>query len=322
MSDDPRWDPEMRAARQAMDAEAAKFPPVQLVEPLDRQRAVNDALQMVWARGGPAMEMTEDLWIVARGRRVMCRLHRPRATGVLPVLVWFHGGGWVWSSVDTHDRLVREVAAAGGVAAVSVDYALSPEAKFPQAVLEGAAVVRRLAAESEAWGLDASRILLGGDSSGGNLALATALALRDGAASPGGGPKLAGLLAVYPVTDPDFEQPSYREFAEGYGLTTAMMRAYWGAYLRDSADRANPLAAPARADLAGLPPTLIQLAELDVLRSDGERMAARLRAAGVDCTQLSYPGMAHGFMRLTETVTRARVAVADAGAWLRQAAGT
>ena len=118
MNDDPRWDPEMRAARQAMDAAAAQFPPVQLAEPLDQHRAVNDALQMSWARGGPAMEMTEDLWISARGRRVLCRLHRPRATGVLPVLVWFHGGGWVWSSVDTHDRLVRELAAAGGVATV------------------------------------------------------------------------------------------------------------------------------------------------------------------------------------------------------------
>ena len=224
-----------------------------------------------------------------------------------------HGGGWVWASVDTHDRLVRELAAAGGVATVSVDYSLAPEAKFPRAVLECAGVVRRLAAEAEAWGLDAGRLLLGGDLSGGNLALATALALRDA-----GGPKPAGLLTVYPVTEPDFDSPSYREFAEGYGLTTALMRAYWDVYLRDAADRANPLAAPARADLAGLPPTLILLAELDVLRSDGEKLAARLLASGVDCTLLTYPGVLHGFIRLTEAVTAARIAVADAGAWLRR----
>lgn len=317
MSNDPRWDPEMRAAKQAMDAAAAQFPPVQLAEPLDQHRAVNEALQMAWARGGPAMEITEDLWIFAHGRRVLCRLHRPRATGVLPVLVWFHGGGWVWASVDTHDRLVRELAAAGGVATVSVDYALAPEAKFPQAVLEGIGVVRRLAAEADAWGLDASRLLLGGDSSGGNLAFATALALREA-----GGPKLAGLLAVYPVTEPDFQSPSYQEFAEGYGLTTAMMRAYWDIYLRDPADRANPLAVPVRADLAGLPPVLIQLAELDVLRSDGEKLAARLQAAGVDCTRFTYPGVLHGFVRLTEAVTAARTAVADAGTWLRRVAGS
>ena len=319
MIDDPRWDPEMRAARLQMDAAAAKFPPVQLAEPLQAQRAVNDALQLAWARGGPVMEMAEDLWISARGRRVLCRLNRPAGpppAALLPGLVWFHGGGWVWSSVDTHDRLVRELAAAGGVATVSVDYALSPEAKFPQALLECVDVVRGLAEEAEAWGIDAGRLLLGGDSAGGALAFGTALALRDG-----GGPDLAGLLAAYPVTDVDFAAPSYREFAEGYGLTAAAMRAYWDVYLRDAADRANPLAVPARADLAGLPPVLIQLAELDVLRSDGERMAERLRQAGVDCTLHLYPGMVHGFLRLTEAVGRARAAIADAGAWLRRTSG-
>lgn len=315
MSDDPRWDPEMRAARQAMEAAAARFPPVQLAEPIDQHRAVNEALQAAAARGGPAMAMTEDMWISARGRRVLCRLHRPRATGLLPVLVWLHGGGWVWSSVDTHDRLARELAAAGGVATVLVDYALAPEAKFPQALLECASVLRRLAAEAGGWGLDAARLLLGGDSSGANLAFATAVLLRDT-----GGPKLAGLHAIYPVTEPDFDSPSYREFAEGYGLTTAMMRGFWDAYLRDPTDRANPLAAPARADLSGLPPTLIQLAELDVLRSDGERMATRLAAAGVDCTTHTYPGMLHGFIRLTEQITTARTAITDAGTWLRRIA--
>jgi len=235
MSDDPRWDPEMRAARQAMDAAAAKFPPVEVVDPLDPQRAVNDALAMTWTRGGPAMATTSEFWIYANGRRVFCRLHRPRATGVLPVLVWFHGGGWVWLTVDTHDRLVRELAAAGGVATVSVDYTLSPEAKFPQALAECVGVVRGLAAAAAEWELDASRIVLGGDSAGGNLAFATALALRENGRDT---PELAGLLGLYPVIAPDFQSPSYREFATGYGLTAARMRAFWDLYLRDSADRA------------------------------------------------------------------------------------
>jgi acetyl esterase len=319
MSDDPRWDPEMRAARQAMDAAAAKFPPVEVVEPLDPQRAVNDRLAMAAARGGPAMATTSEFWIYANGRRVFCRLHRPCATGVLPVLVYFHGGGWVWLTVDTHDRLVRELAATGGVATVSVDYTLSPEAKFPQALAECVGVVRGLAARATEWGLDASRIVLGGDSAGGNLAFATALALReDGLGVPG----LSGLLALYPVIAPDFESPSYREFATGYGLTAARMRAFWNLYLRDTVDRANPLAVPARATLAGLPPTFIQLAELDVLRSEGETFAARLRAAGVACDLQVYPGMLHGFMLLTEAVRGARAAVADAGAWLHRVSGT
>ena len=308
-----RMDPEMRAARARMDAEAAKYPPVLAQEPFDQHRQVNDTLNMVWAQGGPVMADTADRWVFARGRRVLCRLHRPRRDAALPVLVWFHGGGWVWSSIDTHDRLARELAVAGEVAVISVDYALSPEARFPQAVQECAAVVRQVAVQAGAWGIDPARIMLGGDSAGGNLALATALLLRDAA-----GPALAGLLCAYPVTDADFESPSYREFAEGYGLTRAAMQAYWNLYLRDPADRLNPLAAPLRGRLQGLPPTLLQLAELDVLRSDGERMAEALEKAGVTVTLETYAGMLHGFMRLSEAVGTTRNAIGAAGRWLKQ----
>jgi acetyl esterase len=262
--------------------------------------------------------VTRDIWINAHGRRVMCRLHRPRAEGVLPVLVWFHGGGWVWLNVETHDRLMRELTMAGQVATVSVDYTLSPEAKFPRAVMECAGVVRGLAERAAEWGLDPSRISLGGDSAGGNLAFATALALAEPATA---GPELAGLLAMYPVIEPDFGSPSYREFATGYGLTAARMEAFWRFYLRDTADRANPLAVPSRGALAGLPSTFIQLAELDVLRSEGEAFTQRLAEAGVDCLLKVYPGMLHGFMLLTEAVSGARTAVADAAAWLKRVNG-
>jgi acetyl esterase len=302
-----RMDPEMRAARARMDAEAAKYPPVLPQEPFDAHRLVGDRLSMLWAQGGPAMADSADRWVFARGRRVLCRLHRPRRDSTLPVLVWFHGGGWVWSSIDTHDRLARELATAGEVAVINVDYALSPEARFPQAVHECAAVVRHVAAHAAAWGIDPARIVLGGDSAGGNLALATALALRDG------GPAPAGLLCAYPVTDADFDTPSYHEFAEGYGLTRSAMRAYWNLYLRDPADRLNPLAAPLRGDLRGLPPTLLQLAELDVLRSDGERMAEALGKAGVAVTLETYVGMLHGFMRLSAAVSTTRAAIGAAG---------
>jgi len=304
--------PEMRAARARMDAEAAKYPPVLPQEPFDQHRQVNDTLSMIWAQGGPVMADSADRWVFARGRRVLCRLHRPRRDAALPVLIWFHGGGWVWSSIDTHDRLARELAVAGDAAVISVDYALSPEARFPQAVLECAAVVRHVAAQATAWGIDPARIVLGGDSAGGNLALATALALRDS-----GGLALSGLLCAYPVTDADFTTPSYQEFAEGYGLTRAGMQAYWNLYLRDPADRLNPLAAPLRGQLAGLPPTLLQLAELDVLRSDGEHMAAALDKAGVAVTLETYAGMLHGFMRLSEAVGATRTAITAAGAWLK-----
>jgi acetyl esterase len=317
MADRSNWDPEMAAFTAAAEAEAAKHPPIRLEIPLDPHRAVNDALNLPYAQGGPAMAETTDRWIAAHGRRIFCRVHRPRTDRALPVLVYFHGGGWVWASVDTHDRLVREYAAAGEVAVVSVDYALSPEAKFPQALEECAAAVRWVAAHGAGWGLDGSRLLLGGDSAGGNLALATALLLRDS-----GGPALRGVLANYPVCDSTLDTPSYRTFGEGgYGLTRERMAFYWSVYVPHAADRLHPLAAPLRADLTGLPPVLVQLAELDVLHSEGEALVARLRAAGVAVESETYAGVVHGFLRATASVGKARAAVAQAGAWLRKVSG-
>lgn len=197
------------------------------------------------------MADTTERWIAARGRRIFCRVHRPLTSRPSPVLVYFHGGGWVWSSVDTHDRLAREYAAAGEVAVVSVDYALSPEARFPQALEECAAVVRHVASHGAEWGLDQDRILVGGDSAGGNLALATALKLRGEA-----GPQLRGILAAYPVCDSRLDTPSYREFGAGFGLTRDRMAFYWSVYVPHEMDRLHPLAAPLRADPAGLPPRL------------------------------------------------------------------
>ncbi len=316
MHDDPRWDPEMRVSQAAYEAEAAKYPPIRLEFPFEPHRAVNDALNLIMAQGGPDMAESADRWVAARGRRIQCRLHRPRTDRRLPVLVWFHGGGWVWSSIDTHDRLAREYAAAGDLAVVNVDYSLSPEARFPTALEECAAVTAWLAEHGQEWGLDGSRLILGGDSAGGNLALASALLLRDRF-----GPALSGILAVYPVCDADLTRPSYREFADGFMLTADKMRFYWDAYVPHAADKLHPLAAPLRARLAGLPPVLVQLAELDVLRSEGEALVAALTEAGVPVDHEVFPGMIHGFMRHTGRVARAREAVAKAGDWLRRVAG-
>ena len=316
MNDDSRWDAEMRAAHAAYEAEAAKYPPIRLEYPFEPHRAVNDALNLIAAQGGPAMAGSADRWVAARGRRILCRVHRPRTERALPVLVWFHGGGWVWSSVDTHDRLMREYAVAGDVAVVGVDYSLSPEAKFPTALEECAAVVAWLTQHAAEWGLDgAPQLILGGDSAWGNLALASALLLRER-----GGPVPAGILAAYPVCDSDLTRPSYREFAEGHMLTAEKMRFYWDAYVPHPADKTHPLAAPLRADLSGLPPGLVHLAELDVLRSEGEALVAKLTAAGVPVRHEVFPGMIHGFLRATARVARAREAVAHAGSWLRRLA--
>lgn len=313
----PEWDPEMLASHQQFLAEAAKLPAIVLAPPFDPQRAINDALAMTLAGGGPVMAESSDRWVPGRGRRILCRLHRPVDEPGLPVLVYFHGGGWVWASIDTHDQLTREYAASGRCAVVSVDYALSPEAKFPQALEECAAVVRWIAANGKHWGLDPARIALGGDSAGGNLALGTSLFLRDNA-----GPALRGILALYPVCDAEFGRASYRAFGDGtYFLSEEKMRFYWGAYTRDNADRLNPLAAPLRADLTGLPPVLVQLADMDVLYDEGKALAAKLQAAGVATQVEEYAGLIHGFARATNRVTKAREAKDSAGAWLRRVFG-
>ena len=314
MADRSNWDPEMAAFTAAGEEEAKAYPPIRLEIPLEPHRRTNDALSMRSGEGGPRVAETTDRWVAARGRRIFCRVYRPSTGGPLPVLVWFHGGGWVWASVDTHDRLCREYAEAAGVAVVSVDYALSPEAKFPQAVEECTAVVRHIADHGLDWGLDGARILVGGDSAGGNLCLAVALLSRDT-----GGPALRGIVAYYPVCDSKFDTPSYAEFgAGGYGLDRRRMEFYWSVYASHEGDRSHPLAAVGRADLSRLPPVLVHLAELDVLRSEGEALIAKLRAAGVQVESETFSGLVHGFVRATEYVEKARDAMGKVAAFIRR----
>ena len=313
---DPRWDPEMLAFSAMMEAEGAKHPPIALTLPLDAQRATTEALNLPLCAGGPAMAESTDHWLPIRGRRLQCRFHRP-SKGLLPVLVYLHGGGWVWNSIDTHDRLMREYAAGGGCAVIGPDYALSPEAAFPQALEECAAVVRWVARHGAAWGLDPARIVIGGDSAGANLAMGVALLLRE--TDPDIAPR--GILLNYGVFDADLDTSSYREFADGYFLTREKMRFYWECYCPRPADRLNPLVAPLRADLKGLPPALLHIAELDVLAAENHAMDARLREAGVAVQSRLFPGTAHGFLRALNHVQAARDATAEAGEWLRRQLG-
>jgi acetyl esterase len=298
------------------EAEAAKHPPIALALPLDAARATTEALNVPLGAGGPVMQEASDRWLPIRGRRLLCRLNRP-AAGTLPVLVYIHGGGFVWNSIDTHDRLMRDYAAGAGCAVVGPDYALSPEAPFPQALEECAAVIRWVARQGGEWGLDPARIVVGGDSAGANLALGAALLLRE--TDPG--LSLRGLLLNYGVFDARLDTPSYREFAEGYFLTRDKMRFYWDCYCPREADRLNPLAAPLRADLRGLPPVALTIAELDVLASENHAMAASLRAAGVAVESRVFPGTAHGFLRAQNFVAKSREAAAFGAAWLARMLG-
>jgi acetyl esterase len=209
---------------------------------------------------------------------------------------------------------MRAYAAAAGCAAVGPDYALSPEAPFPQALEECAAVVRWVAEHGADWGLDPTRIVVGGDSAGGNLAMATALLLRETDPDL----TLRGLLLNYGVFDSRTDTPAYLEFATGHTLTREKMEFYWRAYCPREADRLHPLAAPSRADVTGLPPCLLHVAELDVLSGENHAMEARLRAAGVDVEATTFPGVLHGFLRSIGHVAKADQAVAEAGAWLQR----
>ncbi len=311
--DDPRWDPEMRAVLLQAARAANELLPLPPNPSPERERAYNERLGAATGRSGPAMAETTNTWVAARGRRIYCRVHRPRTDKLLPVAIYFHGGGWYFSSVDTHDCVARTYAAAGEIAVISVDYALAPEAKFPQAVEECVAVAQHIASHAAIWNVDGERLLLIGDSAGGNLALATALALRDRK-----GPLLRGVLAAYPVCDCDFDTPSYREFADGPPLTADKMRFFWTSYVTNAADMLHPWAAPLRADLTQLPPVLLHVGELDILRSEVEALANKLARSSVRVNFEIFPGLAHGFMRATEAIGLARQARDKAGAWIRQ----
>ena len=313
MSDPSRIDPELAAFFRDAGQEMAKYPPIRMVVPYEPHRRTLNTVALKAIVGGPVMAETADRWVAARGRHILCRLHRPRVDESLPVMVHFHGGGWIQSSIDTHDRLAREYAAAGDMVLVSVDYALSPEAKFPCALEECVAVVRHLAEHGSQWNVDGSRILLGGDSVGGNLALTVALLLRDT-----DGPLLQGILACYPVCDSRLDTPSYQSFgAGGYGLTLEQMKFVWDHFVAHEIDRLHPLAAPLRADLRGLPPVLLVLPEMDILRSEGDAMAAKLTAAGVPVQTEVVEGMVHGFLRACGSVQKARAALVLIGDWVR-----
>ena len=314
MAQDPRWDPEMLSFQRAMDAAARPDPIPDPAADFPGARRRTEHLNLPGAAGGPAMAESRDLRLSLAGRAVTCRLHRPRRDASLPVLLFLHGGGWAWNSIDTHDRLARALAAAGDCAVLAPDYALAPEHPFPQALEESAAAARWLAAEGAALGLDPARLVLGGDSAGANLAVGAALRLRE--TDPG--LRIAGLLLAYGVYDSGCGSATYAEFAEGYGLTRARMELFWRLYAPEAGMRADPLASPLGADLAGLPPALMHVAELDVLRGENEAMAERLRAAGVPVEWRLFGGTAHGFLRAQGRVAAADGSVAASGEWLRR----
>ncbi len=280
--------------------------------PPDEARAVqDDAAATVF---GPVPDVAwEDRSVPGPAGAIPVRIYRPNDDHAAPVLVYFHGGGWVLGSLNTHHGVCASLAHMSGCVVCSVDYRMAPEHRFPTAVEDAWAATTWLAEHADEVGGRPGALAVGGDSAGGNLAAVCALRARDT------GLRLALQLLVYPVTDADLDTATYREFAEGYYLTAYSMRWFWDHYLPEG-DRFHPDASPLRADdVAGTAPAFVLTAEFDPLRDEGEAYARRLEQAGVPVTLRRYDGMIHGFYRMPAVIDRANDALAETAGALREA---
>jgi acetyl esterase len=262
----------------------------------------------------PPIHATEDLQLPGAAGPLRVRLYRPSPAADLPLIVFFHGGGFVFCDIEVYDDLCRFLSNFSGCALASVEYRLAPETRFPGPLEDCYSALQQLAERARSLKLDGSRLAVAGDSAGGNLAAATALVARDRK-----GPPLRYQALIYPALEPACSSVSQRAFANGYLLSQAVMQWYWNSYLSSPTDAAQPYATPLIADLSALPAATIVTAEFDPLRDEGEAYADRLRAAQVPVVGRRYLGMIHGFASLPYLTPVALRALADVGADLRSA---
>ena len=268
----------------------------------------------------PPVALVRDLLADGPHGAIPLRLYRPVGSvdsAVLPVLVYYHGGGWVIGDLDTHDTLCRELANGAGCAVVAVDYRMGPEHRFPAAVDDCIAATRWLHSHAAELRLDATRLAVGGDSAGGNLAAVVSISAREAGDLP-----IAYQLLIYPATDQHRTMPSHTTNGQGYVLTTDTMDYFTGHYIADSAQykdwRASPLLHP---DLSKLPPALVLTAGYDPLRDEGAAYAERLTAAGNLATYVCFERQIHGFITMGKVLDEANTAVALCAAELKRALG-
>ncbi|GGX69628.1 alpha/beta hydrolase [Streptomyces fructofermentans] len=313
----PRGPVPEQTVREGLEASVSESPPF-VPDPVRGRAALEEAQSEALDR--PAID---DRWVaVSAGPRhsVAVRIVRPRGVaGPLPATLYLHGTGWVFGSADTHDRLVRELAVGAQTALVFPEYTTAPEARYPIALEECYAVARWLANKGADHGIDPARLALVGDSAGGNMAAALTLLAKER-----GDVSFVQQVLFCPITDANFDTPSYRQFAEGEPPRRDTMQWFWDQYTADEAQRAEITASPLRAtteQLTGLPPALVITAEADVLRDEGEAYAAKLRAAGVPVTATRYSATTHDFVLLNALASTpaARAATAEAIAALRRA---
>ena len=264
----------------------------------------------------PELKSAEPLSIPAPHGTIPARIYTPKTLrqkdGLAACLVFFHGGGWVIGNLDTHDVACRQLAHEGELIVISVDYRLAPEHRFPAAVDDAIIATKWIAANARQYGIDAARLIVGGDSAGGNLAAVVALDARDG-----NGPAIAGQLLIYPATEFSRKHASHHEPDTSILLTHSGIDWFVNHYMGD-ADISDWRASPARATtLAALPPAYVLTAGADPLRDEGDDYAARLKQAGVSVAYKHLPGQFHGFLTMGKLLPQANAAVREIGAWLR-----
>lgn len=291
-------------------------------KPLETMSVADARAVLVGAQAGvkltlPKADVSEKT-IHVDGQDIKLTIVRPAGVkGTLPAFMFFHGGGWVLGDYPTHERLVRDLVAGSGAVAVFVNYTPSPEAHYGVAIKQAYDATVWVAAHGKDINVDGKRLAVAGNSVGGNMAAVVALMAKDK-----GGPALRFEALLWPVTDANFETASYNQFANDHFLTKGMMQWFWDSYTTDAAQRKEIYASPLQASveqLKGLPPTLIETAEFDVLRDEGEAYGHKLNAAGVDVTSVRYGGMIHdfGLLNVVSQVPAVRAAMAQASQQLK-----
>ena len=307
-------EPTTQSFLQALEAGGGK--PIEQLSPTDA-RAVLAGAQASVKLVLPKADVSEKT-ISADGQQIKLTIVRPAGVKkTLPAFMFFHGGGWVLGDYPTHERLVRDLVANSGAVAVFVNYTPSPEAGYGVAINQAYAATKWVAEHGKEIQVDGKRLAVAGNSVGGNMAAVVALMAKDK-----GGPALRAEVLLWPVTDANFETGSYSQFANGYFLTKNMMKWFWDSYTTDAAKRKEITASPLQASveqLKGLPPTLIQTAEKDVLRDEGEAYGRKLQEAGVAVTSVRYNGMIHdfGLLNVLAKVPEVEAAMRQAGEELK-----
>jgi acetyl esterase len=282
-----RLDPQLTPLIESLDA---GFPPVHTMTGAQARATIRSRF-VPPAEPEPIAEVRDET-IPGPGGDIPIRIYRPDGDD-LPILVYAHGGGFVFCDLDSHDELCRDITNLISAVVISVGYRLAPEHQWPDAAEDVYTAVRWAADNADVVGGDAESVAVGGDSAGGNLAAVTALMARDR-----GGPSLAGQMLLYPVIAADFDNESYRLFGKGFYNPKPALQWYWDQYVPALADREHPYASPLRANLTGLPPAVVVLAGHDPLRDEGIAYADALEAAGVVTVRCPFEGGIHGFMTM------------------------